>query len=190
MDVIRDGASNEEILKKIKDNAGVFVTASDENLDGISITNKAINPFFYLRRLGLNESYSFELIATRGDEISEPIAINITHILGSFSFQSYPTIITFEEQLGTSSSKLYKSIPNIGLFIVDTRTYGSKWTLQVSATTLENDDSRILQGQFKYINGTDSITINDTMQSIRTETQSYTGPSTVDISKIGQQQMV
>lgn len=66
--------------------------------------------------------------------------------------------------------------------IGDTRTYTSQWTLQVSATTLENEDGRPLQGEFKYLNETGSITINATMQPIRTEKQGFTGPSIVDIS--------
>lgn len=182
MDLISIDLTNDEILEKIKDKAGVVVTASDDDLVGINIINSYEAAFRNLKRLAVNISYSFELIAVRGEEKSEPIAINITHTPGSFNFHSNPTTIAFEEQLGTSSSKLYKARPDSALSIGDTRTYTSQWTLQVSATTLENEDGRPLQGEFKYLNETGSITINATMQPIRTEKQGFTGPSIVDIS--------
>lgn len=174
--------SNAEKLQKIIDKAGVSASASDEDTEDIIITNYYDGAFLNLNRLTVNTMYSFELIATRGSEKSETIVIDITHIPGSVSFQSYPSTIEFDEELGTSSSKLFKAIPNIELSVSDTRTYNSPWTLQVSASDLQNSDSKILQGHFKYLIGGESIIINGNMQTILTGKQGLTGPSILEIS--------
>ncbi|ETY73261.1 cell surface protein [Lactiplantibacillus fabifermentans T30PCM01] len=170
--------SDDEVIKWLVDQTGISATPSDGSDDTVTYANDDTGLVDKLKALGDNESTTINIYGKDGDLKSDSVAVTVTNHLGTLSFGSLSSSISYGSMEVPAKETLFAPTSNWDVSIKDTRATGSQWTLTASATAMTSTSGHTIPGGLVYRDGDTKTNLTDNATTIDTGTKAASVEST------------